>query len=254
MHVSSVKKSVPTWQFMLRNKKTVGIIGGMGPLATADLFSKIILCTHADKDQDHLHVIIDNNTDIPDRTKAILLGGEDPLEQMVLSAHRLQSAGADFLIMPCNTAHYFYGRLKDQVYVPVLNMLEETGLYLRENGITCAGLLATDGTIRSGIYEKALAPYGISLLLPEPEEQEHVMHVIYDGIKAGNPDLDPTGFISTCKKLMEKGAQTLILGCTELPPAFSLYHIDLPHTDPTLILAEAAVRFAGGECMIPANI
>lgn len=223
----------------------------MGPLATADLFSKIILCTHADTDQEHLHVIIDNNTDIPDRTGAILFGGEDPVEQMALSAHRLQTAGAEFLIMPCNTAHYFYDRLKARVSVPVLNMLEETGLYLRKNEITRAGLLATDGTIRSGIYEKALEKYGITLLLPQPEDQKQVMHVIYDGIKAGNQALDPTGFVSACKALLEKGAQTLILGCTELPLAFSIYHIDLPHIDPTLILAEASVRFAGGECVIP---
>lgn len=253
MPASSARKSVPILRFMLKNKKIVGIIGGMGPLATADLFSKIILCTHASKDQEHLHIMIDNNTDIPDRTGAILAGGEDPVAQMALSAHRLQSAGAEFLIMPCNTAHYFYDRLKAQVSIPVLNMLEETGLYLRGKGITRAGLLATDGTIRSGIYENALEKYGITLLLPQAKGQQQVMHMIYDGIKAGNQDLDPTAFIAVCKELLEKGAQTLILGCTELPLAFSIYHIDLPHTDPTQILAEASVRFAGGECVIPAK-
>lgn len=217
----------------------------MGPLATADLFTKIVTMTKADCDQEHLHVLIDNNTAIPDRTKAILSGGEDPLPQLKISAKRLKKAGADFLIMPCNTAHYFYEALNAESEIPVLNMLEETARFVQSRGISRVGLLATDGTIQSGVYKKALTKYGIEVLCPEAEGQSEVMHIIYDGIKAGNTTLSPEGFIAAGKKLLERGAQTLILGCTELPPAFSVYSIDLPHTDPTLVLAVAAIRFAG---------
>jgi len=217
----------------------------MGPLATADLFTKIVSMTKASCDQEHLHVIIDNNTAIPDRTRAILSGGDDPLPQLKASAARLKEAGADFLIMPCNTAHYFHGPLNEYSEIPVLNMLEETALFIKSRGISRVGLLATDGTIQSGVYEKMLTKYGIEVLCPDAEGQKEVMSIIYDGIKAGNTSLSPEGFIEAGKKLLSRGAETLILGCTELPPAFSLYNIDLPHTDPTLVLAVAAIRYAG---------
>ena len=232
---------------MLKKTKTVGIIGGMGPLATADLFTKVIRMTVASTDQEHLRVLIDNNTSIPDRTRAILYGGEDPLPQLVSSARLLAEAGADFLIMPCNTAHYFYDELCRQSSIPVLNMLEETAELLRERGVRRAGLLATDGTIRSGVYAAALEKRGVKILTPDAAGQQEVMRIIYDGVKAGK-ELDPGAFIAVCKGLLDQGAETLILGCTELPPAFSIYNVELPHVDPTLVLAAAAVRYAGAEC------
>ena len=146
--------------------KTIGIVGGMGPLATCDLYQKIIQVTQADKDQEHVRVCIDGNTRIPDRTAAILHKGRDPLPQMIKSAVRLEGMGADVLIMPCNTAHYFYKKLLPFVDIPFLNMLEETADAAVKMGITKAGLLATDGTVKSGVYEKAFQERGISLELP----------------------------------------------------------------------------------------
>lgn len=128
-------------------KKTIGIIGGMGPLATCDLFHRIIEITDASCDQEHIRVLIDNNTRIPDRTAAILHGGADPVEQMVISARGLQTMGADLLLIPCNTAHYFHKQVSDCVNVPVLHMLEETAKVASRKGIETVGLLATDGTI-----------------------------------------------------------------------------------------------------------
>ena len=133
------------------NKKTIGIIGGMGPLATADLFRKIVTHTQATCDQDHLHVIIDNNTAIPDRTAALLRGGEDPLPQMKKSARMLESDGADCLIMPCNTAHFFHAQVQSSVHIPLLNMLELTCQEMQRRGIRTAGLLATNGTVLTGV-------------------------------------------------------------------------------------------------------
>ena len=232
---------------MSKKTKTVGILGGMGPLATADLFQKIILHTRADCDQEHLHILVDNNTNIPDRTNAILSSGTDPVPEMLSSARRLAVAGADFLIMPCNTAHFFYPQIAAAVEIPVLHMIRETAARLSGAGVKKAGLLSTSGTIRSGIYARELHERGIEVLQPDDEGQREVMHVIYDVIKAGRTAYDSSFFRKTCMDLLAGGAECLILGCTELPPAFAAFGIELPHVDPTLILAEAAIRFAGAE-------
>ena len=226
-------------------KKTIGIIGGMGPLATSDLFRKIVEVTDAKSDQEHVRVCIDNNTEIPDRTAAILSGGEDPVPEMAKSAVRLEGMGADVLIMPCNTAHYFYDRLTSFVDTPFLNMIEETAGEMRRRGIKRAGLLATDGTCRSGVYKHVFDAVGIELCMPSPNRQKSVMDVIYKGVKAGNLSIDLTGFYETMEELFAAGAETLVLGCTELPVAFDLFHIERPKIDPTLVLAKAAVRFVG---------
>ena len=227
-------------------KKTLGIIGGMGPLATADLFRKIVEHTEAACDQEHIHILIDNNTNIPDRTKALLEGGADPTEELQKSAKRLIAAGAEGLMMPCNTAHNFYEAVRSVSDVPVLHMIDLTRDSLKEKGVTCAGLLATTGTFRTGIYQSRFAGQ-IELLTPNEEEQEAVMDMIYGGVKAGVMDYDASRVQKTAEKLIAQGAQTIILGCTELPLAMDLYELDFPATDPTLELAKGAIRFAGGK-------
>lgn len=228
-------------------KKIIGILGGMGPAATADLFSKIIVSTKAANDQEHLHVIIDSNTSIPDRTEALIHGGEEPTEQLTLSARRLAAAGAELIAMPCNTAHGFYDAVCAAVDIPVLHMIRLTAQELLLKGIKCAGLLATDGTVQSGIYERCFEGSGIELLTPAPAAQAAVMQLTYEGVKAGRRDFDTSEFKKAAQELLDRGAQTLILGCTELPPAFEMYDLHYPHIDPTLVLARAAVLAAGGE-------
>lgn len=228
-------------------KKIIGIIGGMGPLATADLFEKITLHTRAQRDQDHLRVLIDSNTGIPDRTAALLHGGEDPAPQLVASAVLLEKMGAEVLVMPCNTAHSFYDAITAAVRVPVLHMIRLTAQALRERGVAAAGLLATDGTIQTGIYQETFAGTGIRLLTLEGADQQAIMDLTYRGIKAGDLHHDPAPARRAMEELLGRGAQTLILGCTELPLAAKLYHLDYPFTDPTLELALGAIRFAGGE-------
>ena len=149
--------------------KKLGILGGMGPLATCDLFKKVVENTRADCDNAHIHVIIDNNSAIPDRTAAILKGGADPLPRMRESLQRLTEAGAEVVIMGCNTAHYFYDPLQENCTVEFLHMPRETMAYLKAKGIKKAGLLATSGTIQSGIYHKAAEDFGISLAVPTGE-------------------------------------------------------------------------------------
>ena len=228
-------------------KKVIGILGGMGPLATADLFEKITLHTRAQRDQDHLRVLIDSNTNIPDRTAALPRGGEAPTPQLTASAVLLERMGADVLIMPCNTAHNFYDAIAAAVHIPVLHMIRLTAQALQKRGVTAAGLLATDGTVQTGIYQRTFAGTGIDLMTPEGADQQAIMDMIYRGVKAGALHYDVSAARRAMEALLRRGAQTLILGCTELPLAETLYHLDYPVTDPTLELALAAIRFAGGE-------
>lgn len=232
---------------MEQNKKAIGIIGGMGPLATADLFRKIVLHTRASCDQEHLRVYIDCNTNIPDRTAALLSGGADPTPELVSSARGLERQGAEVLIMPCNTAHGFYDAVQAAVEVPVLHMVRLTARALTGRGVRTAGLLATDGTVRTGIYQRTFAGTGVELLTPGEEDQQAVMDMIYQGVKAGRRDYDPSKARRAMEALLARGAQTLILGCTELPLAVEQYGLDFPVTDPTLELALEAIRAAGGE-------
>ena len=228
-------------------RKTIGILGGMGPLAACDLFSKITQITDASCDQEHVRICIDSNTEISDRTNAIIHHGKDPVPEMVKSAVRLQGLGADVLIMPCNTAHYFYDRILPFVDIPFLSMIDETAKVISDRGLRKIGLLATDGTLQTAVYEKAFKKRGISIVVPPPENQVHIMDLIYNGVKAGNKEIDTKPTKKTIEDLFRKGAQTLVLGCTELPVAFDLYGFDYPKTDPTLILASRAVQFVGAK-------
>lgn len=227
--------------------KSIGIIGGMGPMATVDLFRRIVMGTPAQSDREHIRIFIDNNTAIPDRTQALLHGGEDPVPEMVNSAIRLEAMGADFLIMPCNTAHAFYDRLLPFVHVPILHMIRETLEDTRRRSIPKVGLLATDGTIRTRVYHDVFEQAGIELILPDAQGQEELMRLIYQGVKAGRANYDTAPLRRALDETLSRGAQALILGCTELPLAFAQYEglSPYPAIDPTAILAAAAIREAG---------
>ena len=231
------------------DKKAIGIIGGMGPLATADLFKKIVMNTKANTDQEHIRVLIDNNTNIPDRTSYIIEKNTNPVPQLVKSAVTLWAMGADILVMPCNTAHYFYPQVQSAVDIPVLNMIEITCNAILKKGIKKAGLLATEGTIKSKIYQKVFENAGLELIKPNKKEQAVVMDVIYSGVKAGNKDYDVTDMKKVINRLFDMGAETLILGCTELPLAMDMYKLSYPGCDPTLELARCAIETANGVCI-----
>lgn len=228
-------------------KKTVGILGGMGPLATANLFEKIILHTDAQIDQEHLHIVIDNNTSVPDRTKAILHGGENPLPYLKESIGRLVTAGAELILIPCNTSHYFYDDLCAISPIPILNMISLTREEMTAKGIKRAALLATDATVQTGVYQNVFDGSGIELLTPDANGQKEVMRIIYDGVKAGASDFDTAALRCALDAMLAQGCEIFILGCTELPLAFTQYHLDYPVEDPTLALALGAICAAGGK-------
>ncbi len=229
--------------------RTPGVIGGMGPAATCDLMKKVIDCTDAEDDQHHIHMLVDQNTDVPDRTAAILGGGADPMPQLVASAKRLEAAGADFLCMSCNTAHYFHGRLQKHVGIPIRNMPLESAMELKRRGVGKVGLLATDGTIRTGVYHRYLEEAGIAVVLPSAEGQKTVMHLIYGCVKKGVPvSAYPREAVAAAIADMKaRGAEAFLMACTELPIAFEALGYADGFVDPTLCLARAIVREAGAK-------
>ncbi len=228
-------------------ESVVGILGGMGPEATSDLFKKIITLTDADSDQDHIRVIIESNTKIPDRTKYILNDGDNPLKDLIKSAIRLELMGADIIAMPCNTAHYFYDDIVKYIDVKFINMIDEVAKVIHASSRKGpVGLLATKGTYGSNIYEKFCHNYGIDIIRPSLENQEILLELIYD-VKKGKKTMN----ISLIEKILEEfrtqNIETLILGCTELPLVFNgldpFIVKDLNFIDSTAVLAEKVVEF-----------
>lgn len=223
--------------------KKVGILGGMGPLATVDLFNKIVTMTNANCDNDHIHILIDNNTEIPDRTSFILGEGEDPTPELVKSATTLEAMGADFIVIPCNTAHHFYKFVQDSVSIPVINMIEETSKFIINMNLDSnkVGLISTTGTIVSGVYDTMFKKYGLEIVKPDTKGQQVIMDLIY-GIKEGKTEFNLDSIYKVLQSLSDSGCSYVILGCTELPVAFQTLNIEGNFIDPTRILAQAAIN------------
>lgn len=224
-----------------KHTKCIGILGGMGPEATAALFLRIIRRTRATCDQEHLRVIIDSNPQIPDRGTAILRGGPDPTPDLCEMARNLERAGADFIAIPCNTVHYYWREIQEAVAIPVSDMIAMVAARLRESRV---GLLATESTVRTGLYQHACARRGTRLLTPERRDQQALMDLI-GAIKAGAHDPEAIrNYVEIGRRLIARGAQALIVGCTELSLLPSLCVLDLPIYDALDALAEHCVELA----------
>ncbi len=226
-------------------ERIIGILGGMGPKSTADFFLKVINATPARKEQEHPRIVIDCNPKIPDRTAAILGEDESPIEQLKDTAHNLEKAGAEIIAMPCNTAHYYYNELQKSTGVPIINMLSETATYIRDSfpEVKKIGLLATTGTLKTKIYQSALS--GIKVIIPDSARQKRVMTAIYGrrGIKAGFTRGLPRKYIlEEAIRLVEQGAELIILGCTEISLVLKQRDLPVPLIDPLQILAEVVIR------------
>lgn len=225
-------------------RKVVGIIGGMGPAATSLLFQKLIEYTDANVDSEHMHIVIDNNTTIPDRTAAIIKGENTPAECICESGKKLEEYGAELILIPCNTSHYFYQYIQAELNVPVVNMIAETAKECVAKGYQTVGVLATTGTCSTKIYDRELEKYGISAIYPDAEGQENVMKVIYEQVKAGKPG-DASVVKETLTKMHGQGVQAFILGCTELPMVLKDGYLGYRFIDSLDVLARRAVEIAG---------
>ena len=231
----------------MNNKKSpvLGILGGLGPMATVYFYELLTSHTDADCDQDHIDIIINSHATTPDRS-AFITGrsDDDPLAVMVEDIRRMKTYGADLVAIPCNTAHYFYDKLKASTDLPILNIMEETAAKLASLGVRRAGILATDGTVYSGTYDRFLSAHGIDCIRPAQDDQKTVMRIIYDEIKNGkSPDVD--AFLALSERLRGAGAEALILGCTEL--SLIKKHYDLPpyFIDSLDVLAAATIEACG---------
>jgi aspartate racemase len=227
-------------------RKTVGVLGGMGPAATAEFFRRLVDATPARTDQEHLHVIIDNDPHVPDRTSAILRGGPSPVEALAAMARRLERAGADLLVMPCNTAHAYIEGIRASVSIPALDMICETVATIDWSSV---GLLATDGTIQTGLYQEACKARGVRVVVPDPADQRLIMASIA-GIKRGeDPRRVEEEMEPIVRRLEREGAEAVIAGCTEI----SLVPGDgmpVPWIDALDCLVEATLRDAWSDARL----
>lgn len=228
------------------NDKIIGIIGGMGPEATMDFYMKIIKNTKVSCDQDHYRVVIDSNAKIPDRTKAILGEGADPVPALVETAQNLEKIGAEVGCIPCITAHYFIDKVAESVSFPILNALEETcnTIGRRFEGASKIGVLATTGTIKTGLFDRYMEGYEI-VYLDENMQENNVMEAIYgsEGIKSGVTEGKPVELLMEAgNKLIELGAEVIVAGCTELSIVLGENSYEVPLIDPMVVLAERVTR------------
>lgn len=233
-------------------KKTIGILGGMGPEATAYFYELIIKNTKAEKDQEHIPVVIYADPGVPERTAAVLGKGPSPLPRLLEGVRVLKEAGADFIVMPCVTAHNFYDEIMREVKVNFLNLVEETMLYaLRKNpGLKKAGVVASTGTLRARLFHEAFGKEGVEIIEPEEAEQERVQEAIFgkQGIKAGYTEGKSREEIrDVARALIARGAEAVIAGCTEVPLVLKAGDIEVPLIEPLQILAEASILMAGYE-------
>ncbi len=224
--------------------KKLGIIGGMGPLATALFMELVIEMTKADKDSEHIHMDIVNMPGIPDRTDYILgKSNESPLSFILQIKEELETRGAKVLAMPCNTAFYFYEELTKSG-LPMIHPIRESVLCLKEAGVDRVGILATDGTVQTKLFQTGLAEYGITAIVPDEVHQKLVMSMIYDDVKAGkNISADKIKAVEA--HLKEQGAEVMILGCTELSVAKRSGLVKEGYLDTLEVMARKAVLECG---------
>lgn len=195
---------------------SLGVIGGLGPMATAYFMQRIIEMTDAIQDQEHLQMIVYNCPNIPDRTSYILdTTKENPIPYIIDIADKLKEQGVDCVAMPCITAHYFKNTIENESGVSVIDVIEDTVKLIKDGGIMRVGLMATDGTVKSRIFQRKMEEHGLEVILPDDKHQKMVMDLIYEDIKKGySPNIDNFNIVKSY--LVEHGAQIVILGCTEL--------------------------------------
>ncbi|MBD2792573.1 amino acid racemase [Xenorhabdus szentirmaii] len=222
--------------------KIIGILGGMGPVATIDTMEKIIKNTPAVCDQEHIPVIAVSFPDIPDRTANILTGGESPLNNMLVALKVLETAGAGCIIMPCNTAHYWYEKLKATTGIHFLNIIEITCNKIVNERINNIAILATTGTIKAGLYQDRLRKEKVDFVVPDDIQQKRVMESIF-AYKSGDGERAYLLLESVITQLENMGVERFIMGCSEIPVILSHCDNKDRYIDATEELVKRAVEW-----------
>lgn len=225
--------------------KKLGIIGGLGPMATAYFLRLLVDMTDAATDQEHIEILLHSKPQIPDRTNYILGKSKDnPMVPMLEIGKQLSNDGADIIAIPCITAHFFQKELEELVKCPIIHAIQETADYLKEEGINHVGIMATDGTIESHLFQNIMEKNGIVCSVPSTDSQVKVMQIIYGDVKAGKP-IEMKLFHQVSRELFADGAQVVLLGCTELSMIKRDHEIGPGVLDVMEVLSRACVLECG---------
>lgn len=225
--------------------KLIGILGGVGPWATVDMFKKFLEAVSAERDQDYPRLLIYCNSKIPDRNKAIMDGGVDPTPALQETARALERAGADFIVIGSNGTHYYHDAIQRATTVPVLNMVEETANFIKTErpDVNSIGLVAATCTVSIGLYEKYFQDSSQKLLVPPEDLQEQVMEAIYE-VKTGLISKPKETMKAVAQDLVRNGAGAIVCGCTEVSVGLEQQDLTVPIIDPIEVVARVAVKLA----------
>jgi aspartate racemase len=246
---NTMREPIPPGGYTWNVPGIVGVLGGMGPLATVDFLRKVIAHTPSGKDQDHVSLIVASIPQIPDRTAAFLGRGECPLEALTSCAHRLVDAGAQLIVMPCNTAHLWYRAVQATLATPFLNIVDVTlGEIVNRVGCNAAvGLLATEATVQSQLYSRrststATGP-GLRWVLPTKDEQRQWVNAAIAAVKSGDTAIASEYGKAAANALLDRGADCLVMACTEIPLILTQADVTRALIDPTDVLARETFRW-----------
>jgi aspartate racemase len=228
-----------------------GVLGGLGPEATVDFMARVIAKTPGHRDQDHVHLVVAQNPGVPDRQDALFNAGPDPATVLATMARRLENAGCDFLVMPCNTAHAYADSISAAVRIPLVSIIDVSVEALADSVGTTA-LLATPACIASKLYQDALVATGRDSVVPDEQELKQLMQLIY-ALKGGSR-CDELVFAMNglIRSLVSRGAEAIILACTELPLLADRIDSPVPLISSTEELAIRTVQLARQELPLPA--
>ncbi|OCH43969.1 aspartate/glutamate racemase family protein [Aliivibrio fischeri] len=226
------------------NKK-LGILGGMGPLATVEFMLKIISQTPAHNDQEHIPMVVSSVPQIPDRTAFIMGHGQDPYPELKHSFEQLEQSGAECIVIPCNTAHYWYPQLSATSHVHTISIIDSVVQEAQTRRYKTVGLLATTATMKARMYQQKLNQYHIEVIETDDTQQRDVMQGIYE-VKAGNVERGKALMLPVFESMLAQGAEAVILGCTEIPVALAEQNLKQPQQclDSLEILAKCCVDWS----------
>lgn len=221
----------------------LGVLGGMGPLATADFLRKLVETTPAARDQDHMPVFVHSVPQIPDRSESFLTGSDAPWPFLLSGLRILESAGAGAVAIPCNTAHLWHARLAAATDLEVLHIGRATSAAVTSHpaALTRVGLLATSATIKGRIYHDALSAAGVDVIVPSAQHQTELVTAGIAAVKAGDLATATPLLRRAAAQLVDDGAKGVILGCTELPLVLTGEASDVPLFDTTQLLVKACI-------------
>ncbi len=227
------------------NTKILGIIGGIGPMATAYFMELIINMTKSSCDQEHMNMIIYNIPSIPDRTQYILnQSNENPMNYLMEIEQQLEKDGAEIVAIPCITAHHWWAELEEKAHIPIINLVYEIRDFLIGKDIHTIGIMATNGTIKAALLQTILQDAGIEMIIPLEEEQKKVTDIVYEQIKA-NQSVDCVKFHEVVYHLQERGAEKVLLACTELSLVRKHFELEPEILDSMEILAKRCIELCG---------